>query len=108
MNLLTPKEMSNLESILEDNPDMTVRDFKRFKPYERTYLNRARRFPMDAVNYAIKQCQRKNLGKKDIVISLCEAFDISEKEAENRLREVKKINNYIKAQEDALKLRLGQ
>ena len=94
MNVLRPEEMSNLESILLENPNMKIRDFNHFKGYEITYLKRARRLPMDTINYAIKLCESKNLGKKELIKSICETFGISEKEAENRLREVKRINKY--------------
>ena len=104
MNVLKPEEMYNLENILKENPELVIRDYKRFKRFEIEYLLRATRLPMYSVNYAIGYCQKRNLGKSEIIKVLCEEFNISEKEAENRLREVRKINNYESKKQDTLRL----
>lgn len=104
MNVLRVEEMSNLESILRENPEMIIRDYKRFKRYEVTYLIKATKLPIYTFNYAIKICERRHLPKSELIRMLCEEFNIPEKEAENRLREVKKINKYESEKQNTLKL----
>ena len=104
MNVLRVEEMYNLENILRENPELVIRDYKRFKKFEITYLIRATRLPMYSFNYALVYCEKRNLGKSELIKMLCEEFNISKEEAENRLREVKKINNYSNKKQASLHL----
>ncbi len=94
MNVLRVEEMYNLEEILRENPETIIADRNKYRPFEITYLKRAVRLPIQTVNYAINYCEKRHFAKDRLIVMLCETFEISSKEAENRLREVKKINRY--------------
>ena len=104
MNVLRVEDMQNLESILENNPELVIRDYKRFKRHEVTYLLRATALPIDTFSYAIKYCDKRNLGKEELISMLCDEFGVTPREVENRIREVKKINRYRQEKQASLRL----
>lgn len=105
MNVLKPSEMVNLEEILKENSGKQISEFRNFKSFEIAYMRRARKLPLSAFNLVLRFQSENNLTKSQIIEYLSKKFKISEKDAENRIREVKKINNYIQERNNQKKLK---
>ena len=105
MNTLKTSEMVHLEEILKENPEKPISEFRNFKLFEIVYMKRARRLPLLDFSFALIFQSENNLTKSQIIEYLSKKFEISEKDAENRIREVKKINNYIQERNNQKQLK---